>query len=72
MTVLPRITTSPVVTPSAGTPSPVSVSITDTSSVIGIRTPWRAFSAARSPSGSASQASSQAQWTTWPVVSVRP
>ena len=40
--------------------------------MIGIRTPWRAFSSARSASGRAFHSSSHAQCTTWPVVSVRP
>ena len=59
MTVLPRMTTSPIELPSRGTGAPAA-SHTSTSPPSTVGTPWRALSAARRSAGSAAHSGGQA------------
>ena len=66
MTMLPRIITSPIVSPSDGTGAIVSASITARPSSAWYRTPWRALISARSPAGRSSHSGFHEQMTDGP------
>ena len=71
MTLLPRITISPIASPSAGT-SRMSESTTRTSGAWTYPTPWRDLSSARRGGASPSHSSFHSQIVCGPYVSVSP
>lgn len=71
MTPSPRITTSPMVVPSAGTGA-MSGSTTATSPTSGMATPWRAITWARSRRDMPAQSGCGSQMVKGPWVSVSP
>ena len=72
MTLLPRMTTSPIVAPSRGTSRVVLVDDPHEVARSGTPWPWRARRRACSSAGSASQSGSHGETVIGPYVSVRP